>query len=149
MNYNTTLIQLDVPPFVPEGWRFCSHQMTATFTSVEEMNLFSYISESQRHGGKISGNDLFREVVILTPANANLLDFFLEYPDQIPDEIKKLCPISFFGTTYFDKSDRKCVRILCENNGVFYWRWRWLDDFWRENNPVLYHKNFGSFNFLG
>lgn len=126
---------------VPIGWKLLRNSYYYQSTSFENISLKPYLSPLQIGEGKISGDDLWLEVCEIFPAGASVLDFLLANPHEITEEIKALCPLSFFGTIYEDPTGRQCVRILChsiiDGEEKFYWRWRWLSDFWRKNNPVL------------
>lgn len=131
------IIELNRKPFVPERWSIVYNLNLDDWDCVEQMDLGTYVSKHQLGEGKVTGFEIKKETTFLYPANAYLLDLFLEETNLIPVSIRDLCPLFFFGTVYKDETGRECVRCLCENEGNFYWRWRWLSDFWRFNNPAL------------
>ncbi|MFA7193410.1 MAG: hypothetical protein WC087_00650 [Candidatus Paceibacterota bacterium] len=139
-------IRLSDNPFVPPGWDVLQHKDFGIWDSLESLKLTPYISAPQANDIKITGHSLLIEIQNLFPINANLLDFFIDNQSEIPDSIKELCPLFFMGTIYFDETGRECVRCLChsiiDGEEKLYWRWRWLSDYWRKNNPVLMLKNF-------
>lgn len=139
------IIKLDIGPFTPRKWELLWHENLGIWPSLEGLNLTSYTSSLQVDDGKITGYELLKQVRNLFPVNANLLDYFLKNQSEIPDWIKELCPLFFMSTVYRDETGRECVRCLCHNiidgKEIFYWRWRWLSDFWRKNNPVLISKS--------
>lgn len=138
-------IELCTFAFVPDGWKLKHYYCNGIRFDLDSLGLNQYVSSHQLSDGKITGTELLKEVEKLFPANANLLDFFLENPCKIPAWIKEICPLFFFGTIYEDKTGKLCVRCLCHSvikgEEKFYWRWRWLSDYWRKNNPVLMRKN--------
>ncbi len=125
-------------PFIPNGWELVSNcDNKADWSIFQTIGIVEYISKIQISGGKISGYELLHEVKNLKPLSSCFLDLLLERKNNIPQFIIEMCPLFFFGTIYRDVSGNECVRCLCENEGKVYWRWRWLKDFWRCNNPVL------------
>lgn len=129
------LIDCDAPSFIPpERWSVEEHKKGDPWKwNPAEVEL--YISESQRDGKTIGGNELRKELEGKSVLNANVLDYLLANPYLIPEEWKRKV-IFFWGTIYRDTDGRLCVRYLRWDGGRWNWNWRWLENDWNENNPA-------------
>ena len=117
------IIDLDGPPFVPDGWEVVEHHQGGSFAWDPE-KVMLYFSERQKRGDFRSysqGHDLRKEIEWRHPFNANLLDYLLGHQDLIPKDWKERW-IFFWGTIYRHTYGDLCVRCLSRSCG----RWLWL-----------------------
>ncbi len=65
--------------------------------------------------------DLLPELTYMPVANASILDWLLENPEEIPYEAWRNKKILFFGTVYIDSCKKLSVRYLeCQEHGFSY-----------------------------
>jgi len=129
------LINLDVSPFIPDGWKVKQHIEGGQFEwSPEKVKL--YLSPNQQDGKIVEGNELRKELEGKPVFNANLLDYLLEHPNLIPEEWKRKY-IFFWGTIYHDSDGDLGVRCLGWGGGSWSWSDGWLGYGWDSDNPAL------------
>ena len=117
-------VNLDANPFIPEGWKVESHTKGGKIPFNPNM-VDLYLSDEQENGS-IQGNDLRKKVETKNPYNANLLDFYLDHPELIPESWKGK-EIFFWGTIYRNADGRLCVRYLYWDGVRWDWGFNWLD----------------------
>ena len=128
------VINCDVDPFVPAGWKVESHKKTGIFKwDISSIKL--YLSENQQGNKSIEGNKLRKELEKEPVLNANVLDYLLKHPELIPEEWKGKA-IFFWGTIYRDSYGDLYVRGLSWGGDHWGWSCRWLDDDFYRNGPA-------------
>jgi hypothetical protein len=140
------VINCDTTPFIPDGWCVAEEceqiasrvkgDLTWDPTKVE-----LYLSELQRSGKDIQGEEFRKKLKGKLVLPANVLDYLLEYPHLIPEEWKKNDQgrtryIFFWGTIYRDSDGYLCVRDLCWFDGEWTWYYCWLDCDWDARHPA-------------
>lgn len=124
------IVNLDVDPYVPEGWIISEHQKGGQVIWPQRVDLYSSSRQScQCAGGDSgdSGRNIHEAIQKRKPFNAVLLDFLLKYPILIPADWKDKI-VLFWGTIYADEhfpSESSRIRGLVlrpENNQ---WGWSW------------------------
>jgi hypothetical protein len=128
-------VDLDVDPFVPDGWRLVEHKKGGKF-EWNSSNLKLYVSPNQQGKSGIGGNQLREELKGKSPYNANLLDYLLENPDLVPEQWKGKF-VYFWGTVYQDTGDKTCVRCLCRHRGEWRWHYGWLESDFIGSEPAV------------
>jgi len=136
------VIDLDVDPFVPDGWKVEEHQRDGIF-QWDPKRVSLYLSPNQRKSKSIEGNKLRKELDSALVLNANVLDYLIAHPALIPEEWKmdeKNRPrynfIFFWGTIYRDSDGLLCVRYLYWLDGKWQSGFRWLDSGWKVDDPA-------------
>ena len=134
------VIDLDADPFVPDGWKVEEHHKGGSFTWNPNAVEF-YLSEPQRKGKWIEGNELRTELAGKPVLNANVLDYLLAHPYLNPESWKKdeqgrIRYILFWGTIYRRPDGGLCVRCLCWSGGRWSWGYRWLGRDWSDDSPA-------------
>ncbi len=127
-------IDCDGAPYIPDGWSIEEHQKSGQF-ELDPTKIKLYLSEAQRKGDKISGNELRKELEGKLILNAYVLDYLLTHPELIPEDWKRddegrIRCIFFWGTIYRDLNCALWVRCLCWGGDRWSWRCYWLDDRW-------------------
>lgn len=131
-------IDLDADPFVPDGWKVEEHQKGGTFTwDPNQVEL--HLEEAQKRSPWMKGALLREALKGKRVMNANLLDWLLAHPDQIPESWKGKA-IFFWGTIYRYSDDRLCVRCLVWDGSRWRWNYGWLGRGWFGNNPAVLRK---------
>lgn len=134
------IINCDADPFTPQGWEVIEHKRMGQWKwDPTKVNL--HLSENQKGGKIIEGNELRKELASMAVLNANVLDYLLRNPHLIPDEWKKdengnTRYIFFWGTIYRYSDGFLCVRYLCFHDGQWDWDYDWLDVDWRVSCPA-------------
>ncbi|MBU1014925.1 hypothetical protein KKI17_00595 [Patescibacteria group bacterium] len=118
------IIDLDVDPFVPNGWTIEEH-IKGGQLEWDPTKLSFYLSEGQQHGGHVQGDKLREELKGKLAYNANLLDDFLAHPELIPEDLKGK-RVFFWGTIYRHPSGPLRVRYLHWHGGGWGWYFAWL-----------------------
>lgn len=134
------VINCDTDPFVPEGWRVEDHEKGGLFKWDPKQVRF-YLSDLQKNGKTIQGNELRKKLAGKPVLNANVLDYLLAHPHLIPEEWKKDSEgrtryIFFWGTIYRDPGGHLVVRCLGWRDGKWHWHSCWLDYDWRGVIPA-------------
>ncbi len=133
------VINCDVTPFIPQGWKVVEHQKCGQLEWSKKKfadSKFLHLDLGQQNG-KIIGGHVLREALKGKPVmNTCVHDWLLAHPEHIPDSWKDKC-ICFWGTMYRDAGDVLIVRYLYWSG----WRWNsdyhWLDDIWNCYYPAL------------
>ncbi|MGI8908171.1 MAG: hypothetical protein ACR2IE_16990 [Candidatus Sumerlaeaceae bacterium] len=127
-------IDCDANPFTPTGWSVAEHKQSGQL-EWDPLKVQLYYSESQQKTLPIEGMQLREELVTKTVLNANILDYLLKNPQQIPEAWKGKA-IFFWGTIYRRSDSLLEVRCLCWNGT----RWDWghypLNRHWDFSNPA-------------
>lgn len=131
----TTKIDTDKSPSLPF--------LVATIESHKKMGKIAwkkdgmslYLSEKQRNGNYIGGNDLRKELESQPVLNATVLDYLIEHPELYPEDWKGKY-IYFWGTIFRDSDGDLCVRFGCWSEGRVVSDCDWLDDVWGGRRPA-------------
>jgi len=116
------LIDCDAQPFTPDGWTIEMHCKGGVWEwNPEKISL--YLSERQKDGKVINGNELRKDLENMQTLNANVLDYLLKNPQLIPEDWKGKA-VFFWGTIYRDSGGDLCVRCLDWDGS----QWNWLYD---------------------
>ncbi len=119
-------------PFTPEGWTVEEHR----HSEFDPTKVKLHLSPAQAAGKSVQGHKLRKELIKLSVANANALDFYLANPHLIDEKWKgKL--VFFWGTIYRDRGGNLCVRCLCWRGGRWRWLYHWLDSDFDDGCPAL------------
>ena len=129
------LINLDAPPFCPEGFEVVEHNKGGVLRWNSSKVGF-YLSPRQQEGKWLKGTELREELKDQPTLNANLLDYLLVHPNLIPEEWKGKY-IFFWGTTYRGPYGFLFVRYLEWNGGQWFWDFYWLGSAWYSADPAL------------
>lgn len=134
------IIDCDADPFVPEGWKVEEHRKGGQL-EWDPTKVNFHLSENQKDGKVIRGNELRKELASMAVLNANVLDYLLKNPQLIPDEWKKdengnTRYIFFWGTIYRHSVGYLCVRCLSFYGGRWRWGYGWVDDDWSDGGPA-------------
>ena len=128
------IIDLDSPPFVPDGWKVEEHHRGGSFEwNPEKVSLF--LTEEQQRGSYIRAHGLRKEFEGRNPFNANCLDYLLKHQELILEDWKWK-QVFFWGTIYRDPRGHLCVRCLSWRDGRWRWRYCWLDGDFSVNRPA-------------
>lgn len=128
-------LNLDVAPFIPNGWTVESHQKGGQW-KYDTTKVSLYLSEGQKDGKCLAGTKLRQELEAMPVINANLLEFYLAHTWLIPKDWKGKA-IFFWGTIYRDADGDLCVRYLCWLEERWYWYYEWLENDWSDNYPTV------------
>ena len=131
------VIDCDVTPFVPSGWKVEEHQKGGALRWDKERQKDALFLAIAQKSGRIEGNKLRKELELAKEPvlNANVLDYLLANPHLIPEEWKGKY-VFFWGTIYRDSIGGLCVRCLRWNGDEWSGSYRWLDDVWHGNYPA-------------
>ena len=127
-------VDLDANPRCPAGWSVVEHRKGGKIHPAMIVGL--YRSQQQLGRKRIVGSELRKELADKPVLNANLLDFYLANPDQIPGHWKGK-RVFFWGTIYRDSDGQECVRYLYLLDGQWAEYWRWLIYPWESGLPAL------------
>jgi hypothetical protein len=128
-------IDCDAYPFVPEGWKVEEHRKGGKFATADLKMTKLFLSDGQKGGEYMVGNELRKELKSKPVLNANALDFFLKHPEFIPEEWKSMA-IFFWGTIYRHSNSRLYVRGLNWCGDAWDWCNHWVDDGWNFRFPA-------------
>jgi len=127
----TSLIDLHVAPFQPEGWTTNTHffRPESWFTKIclfkylnfDPSKVFCFVSEKQEAGNSVEGIYLIEMLTRRFLLNANVLDHLLKHQELIPKDWFGYS-IVFLGTTYTNADGKQFARYLY-NDGH-----QWLED---------------------
>ncbi len=128
------IIDCDADPFVPEGFTLKEHRKGGQI--VWDPTKFQlYLSERQKNGKVISGNDLDKELADVPGIlNANVLDYFLAHQEIIPPECEGVFTY-FWGTKYLSGGN-SFVRCLYRDGGRWCSGCHWLGRGWAGGGPA-------------
>lgn len=129
------VIDLDADPFIPDGWKVEEHKKGGQF-EWDPAKVRLFLSEHQKDGKVIGGNDLRKEMAKKPAFNANLLDYLLANPSLIPEDWKGKAV--FFWDTIYRYSDGNLlhVRFLYRDGKGWDWNYVWLGSDWNDDNPA-------------
>ncbi len=128
------IIDCDVQPFIPKGWRIDEHRKGGQL-EWSSAKILLYTPEVQEVE-YIFGNALRKELTGKRVLNACVLDYLLDNPHLIPEEWKNK-RVFFWGTVYLDCNRYSCVRYLfCNDLGEWNWDVFWLSRALYKNSPA-------------
>lgn len=104
--------------------------------NVSYANVRLYQDAGQERNAGIVGSDLKLELNSQEVYGAQLLDFYLEHTDMIPEEWKTVGWIHFWGTIYCDSDRILCVRYLRWNGTRWISSYSRLDSVWYDCYPA-------------
>lgn len=130
------IIDLDVDPYIPDGWRIVEHKKGGQLVW-DPAKIKLYLSVQQQNGRYIKGHQLRRELANKPTFNANVLDYLLAHSELIPEKWKNK-RIHFWGTIYRDSYGGLCVRSLYFYGGRWYRSYSWLYDDWFGHEPAVF-----------
>lgn len=130
------IIDCDAKPFIPDGWKVEKHRKDGQLEwNAEKVSL--YLSQLQKDGKYIGGNELRKELQGMFVYNANVLDYLLVHQELIPEEWKGKA-VFFWGTIYRHSDGDLCVRFLRWDGVQWHWDYRWIGyDFYSVSPAVL------------
>lgn len=129
------IIDCDASPFTPEGWKVEEHRKNGQL-EWDPKKVVLHLSDVQKKGGVISGNDLRKLLANEQVLNANVLDYLLANPHLIPEEWKGKA-VFFWGTIFRHSDGNLCVRYLRWNGDRWHWLGYWLGDVWGSDGPAV------------
>lgn len=142
----THLVNTDLAPFLPDGWKGIETHRTAgtvllerrgddLYVNGEKIELF--LSERQKGNGRIVGTELRKELADKLVLNANILDYLLAHTELIPESWKGKC-VFFWGTEYRGSDGNLCARCLYWPGVRWFWYYYWLDyDFYSDSPAAV------------
>ena len=135
------LIDLDLAPFVPDGWQVEEHKKGGKL-KWDPSRIQLHLSENQKGDNYVEGNKLRRELYTPPTLNANVLDYLLKHKELIPEEWKRdekgnTRYIFFWGTIYRNSNGNLYVRYLCWYDGEWGWVYNWLAGDWDRDYPAV------------
>jgi hypothetical protein len=133
------VVDCSATPYIPEGWEVRPEdQIGSRFTGEFKLTREAvklYLDAAQQGRGVVKGTQLVKRLEGQLVLPANVLDYYLANPDQIPDSWKgKL--IFFWGTVYRSADGNLCVHCLRWAGGSWYWDYRWLGHEWHSASPA-------------
>lgn len=128
------LIDCSVDPHEPKGLSVHEHKRFGML-KWDPAQVTLYLSQGQRHGKRIKGTELQRELQGKLVMNANVLDSLLAHPEFIPESWKGKA-VFFWGTIYRGLGDDLCVRCLCWSGSGWYSHHGWLGRGWGDLGPA-------------
>ncbi len=128
-------IDCDAYPFVPDGWKVCSHKKNGKILW-DPSRVTLYFSKQQKNRQSIEGNYLCEELKSMPVLNACILDYLISHPQLIPKEWQRLNNF-FWGTLYYDFQDAVMVRCLSWIDGRWHPNQRWIIADWDDRCPAL------------
>jgi hypothetical protein len=135
------VIDCDVAPNLPnKSWEVEEHKKGGLW-KWDEKDVILHLSETQKRGETIGGNDLRKELENERVLNANVLDYLLGHPELIPETWKKdekgnTRYVFFWGTIYRDPGGDLGVRCLDWRGDSWRWIWFWLWSGWSDRAPA-------------
>lgn len=115
------VVDLDADPFLLDDWEVVEHIKGGQF-EFDSTKVALYLDEAQkRRRGRISSNELRERLKVYPVYNANLLEFYLEHPNFIPEEWKDHQGICFWGTIYANSDGGLCVCLLAWEGDEWAW----------------------------
>jgi hypothetical protein len=131
------IVDLSAQPYLPKGWRGIKEHRNRSEIIWHPSKVRLHLSQRQlpNSARSISGEQLLLELKKLPIYNANLLDFFLQHKNIIPEDWKDK-KIFFWGTIYKRPDGYLCVRCLDWRNGNWEWNHFWLGRDWTAAYPA-------------
>lgn len=135
------IIDFDSVPTIPRGLTIAldRYQIVSRVSgkrNLKDIKIRLHLDDGQTDGKVIMGNELREKLRGQEVYGAQLLDFYLEHPDLIPEDWKKKGYIFFWGTIYFDDRGYLYVRCLCWNGTRWVSFYFWLGSGWDGSDPA-------------
>lgn len=127
-------IDCDAEPFTPHGWKVAEHKPGGKL-EWDPQKVQLYYSKDQEKCLPIEGTQLREELNGKAVLNANVLDYLLNHPDEIPESWKGKA-VFFWGTIYRRADSVLEVRCLCWNGTRWDWGYYPLEHKWDFSNPA-------------
>ena len=128
-------IDCDADPFVPEGWVVVEHRKGGKFAVANLKKIQLFLSDGQKKDKRLTGKQLRKELEDKPVLNANVMNFFLKYPELIPEKWKRKT-VYFWGTVYRHLDGNLCVHCLRWHGGAWVSCNDPIDDWWVSDNFV-------------
>jgi hypothetical protein len=123
------IINFSLDPRCPAGYSWTKHQTNGSWR-FDKSEVGICLTESQKKDGRVLAQDVAKELIKETLMNANLLDFYLDHTEHIPNDWKGR-NVVFCGTVYKNGFGVLYFRYL-------YWDGEdWLDDFENVSSTYL------------
>jgi len=137
MNNIKHIIDLDAPPYCPEGWTVEEHIGGGQF-EWDPTKVGFFIPPEQADG--IIGNELRKLLEVAPVMNANLLDYLVNYK-LIPERWELVGMHMFFWGTIYRNSDCRPV-VRCMVYDVVGWLpyEHFLEQYFLVNHPAIISK---------
>lgn len=104
--------------------------------NLSEIRVGLHLDDGQTNGRWLGGYDLKAKLEGQPVLGAQLLDFYLEHPDLIPEDWKKKGWIFFWGTIYHGASGSLYVRYFAWNGTGWYSGCHRFDGTWNDSGPA-------------
>ena len=131
-------------PWIPEGYKLESHDQSLGKIDVKDIEL--YLSDEQKNGGYIKGEELLEELKDKKPLNSAVLKYLLDNPKHIPEEWKGKY-VYFWGTILRSSVGSRRVLCLCYRGSQWDWHFAWLVDDWIDFSPSAVLASGSSWNY--
>ena len=136
-----SVIDFDSTPVCPPGLTIASDSVQIKSRvrgkrKLSDIRTRPHLDDGQTKGRWIKGYDLKTRLEGQEVCGAQLLDFYLEHPDLIPEDLKKKGRIFFWGTIYCVAGGSLYVRCLDWDGTRWVLSGRWLDYGWCGNCPA-------------
>ncbi len=132
-------INCNANPYTPNGWRVIEHVKSGMFQWNRD-NVSLYLSDQQKNGKSIEGNQLRKELKDKPVFNANVLDYLLANQHLIPKKWQGRA-VFFWGTIYCNSMGDLYVRCLVWRPSGWCWRGACLVDAWNCYRPAAVFTN--------
>lgn len=124
------IIDFDGDPYVPRGWKRKDHDRTGKW-ELNPNKVELYLSENQRNGKRPNCVELWEELRGAPVFNANLLDFYVDLPEFVPEKwdeptLAEPTRVLFPGTSYTVSIGWRTyvlVRCLARDPVTGWWGW--------------------------
>lgn len=148
--FTEEIIDFSPLPMVPKKEWKVKYHFNIGFRKLSLMKFFFYFTPGQLVHTGTMGSRLYLVVKEKTTIPANLLDYFLRHPEDIPEELKgnpsEIFYTFFWGTIYEDQYGICWVRCLYFDHGSDAWKggahsfdleYKEHDEFWGYYCPAL------------
>jgi len=136
---NELIINLDVDPYLPDGWKIEQHLKQGQLKLNSE-EIYIYLSEKSTNA-VIQGRFLEKESIGRNGLNANVLDYLLDHTELIPQESLKGRDVYFWGTIYRNHENYLFVRVLARYGKRWIWRGEFIAKDWSMEVPARFYTN--------
>ncbi len=130
----TTIIDLDAAPYCPGGWSVKSHHKGGQLL-FDPADIEIFRTVIQECGVEPIDRDVFRSLDRVQLLNANMLDWYLNNSEYIPEPWKEN-NVFFWGTRYINLAGSEVVCCLCWFEHQWSWGFRWVGDGFDRYNPA-------------